>query len=130
MKKYFNYIPILCIAIILFVGSCKRTKVPNYVMAKDSLINILIDFHIIEGIIAYENTNQPNTAKYATKYFNCYFELNNIDKARYDTSLWYYYRDPIDIGNKVNDDIVNRLSIIEAEIDKMIMTEKKVQDGN
>ncbi|MDL2227314.1 DUF4296 domain-containing protein [Bacteroidales bacterium OttesenSCG-928-K03] len=129
MKKTFNILLLICIIATCLAGSsCKRNKVPPYVMAKDSVINILVDHHIIEGIIAYENTKKPNTPKYATKYFNCYFEINNIDKARYDTSLVYYYHDAIDIANVVNEDVVNRLSVIEAEIDKLIMTEKKKGD--
>ena len=128
MKKIFNIVA-FCVVFVFFASSCGKNRVPAYVMEKDSVVNILIDMHIIEGMISYENTMRPSSAEYATKYFTCYFDVNNIDKARYDTSLLYYYHDPMDIGKVVNENIVNRLSVIEAEIDKMILAEKKKSEN-
>ncbi|MDD4142598.1 MAG: DUF4296 domain-containing protein [Bacteroidales bacterium] len=91
-------------------------RVPDYVIERDSMVDILADLHVIEGIIAYENSLKPATPKYATKYYSCYFEMNNINRHRFDTSLVYYYSNYEDIAKNLNDEVIIRLMKMEGDL--------------
>ncbi|MCK9303161.1 MAG: DUF4296 domain-containing protein [Bacteroidales bacterium] len=87
------------------------------------MINILVDLHIIEGILTFET---DSITERATKYYHCYFENNKIDTQRYNASLKYYYKDSKRIDSYVNEAVIKRLSIIEGEIDRKAMMSSDV----
>lgn len=95
---YFNRF--LAFTIILFVSiviaSCSSSKSRNdkqlmdTVIAKDTMVLLLIDLHLAEGIVKKQYSNHPHANYYSKFYFEQILQKFNANAAKFQSSIRYY----------------------------------------
>ncbi len=78
-------------------------------MPADSIVVIMKDLYIVEGIGA---TNAVNGVD-KEKLYDEYFRVNNLDRECFEKSLEYYYRnEPKMLNEKINTQVIDSLQSI------------------
>ncbi len=91
------------LALFLLV-SCQGNKTAGNVIAKEKMVQILSDIHIVDGTLL---TYGPKDSlyKYGTSRFGVLFKKYGVDSALFNKSLKYYTAAPdemIDIYNRID----------------------------
>jgi len=105
--------------ILLVVSACSDSHTPNSIMAKDEMVNYLIDLHMAEA--AMQNLRlESDSAKFVFSVQEKFMlQRHNITDSVFITSYSYYLEHPLaleDIYSAVVDSISLRQSLLnEAE---------------
>jgi hypothetical protein len=113
---YTNLLKLLIVSSLLF--SCKPKndedeKIPETVLSEEQLIKVLTDFYLAEGASGI-NVKAVTGEKYDSAYIFNPLKDNNIDKAKFDSSMAYYTRHPKKL-KIIYDKILDKLSVIQAK---------------
>ena len=116
MNRYF---PALLFP-LFFLFSCapkqdlSDRKVPDKIIQPDSMVDIIVDMQLAEGILR----EMKQTGKYeqdaAITSFERVFSKYNINKEEYDESIAYYEQN-LDVYQKIYESVITRLSQIQTE---------------
>lgn len=108
-KLHIKYSSFRCffftIAFVVVLFSCSRR--PSYVIAPDTMIDVLHDIQIVQAI--YQNSPEryrTNASK--DSLVNGVFAKYNITQIDFDTSL-VWYSDNVKLYREINDSVMNRL---------------------
>jgi hypothetical protein len=119
MRKAF-YIVFL---IIISLSCYHEAPVPKFnmslVIPADSMVSILTDIQLVEGAVIVQQRKGGNTAKLSREYTDEVLEKHHITQAQLEESI-RYYTFYIDKMNKIYDEVITRLSIIQSENDARI----------
>jgi hypothetical protein len=104
--------------IILFMGSCYHTaKDPsfnkNLVIPADSMVTLLTDLHIADGVINTVKFKDKSLKNLSTEYFTAILERHKISRATYDESMRYYSYHTEEL-NEIYEKVIVNLSKIES----------------
>lgn len=70
------------------IGGCESKKVP---LNKEQFTNLLIDLHKVDGTLSvYRGIGQGYNELKNYEYYNDVFRKYHIDKAEFDSCLYYY----------------------------------------
>ncbi len=78
--------------LVLFFASCKP-EVPDYVIKPDKMEHVLYDIHIVDAYLGTIN-NLDSAKIQASRYYKGIYKKFEIDSAKYNVSLSYYYKHP------------------------------------
>jgi len=109
MKKAF----ILLLVISLF--SCNNKDIPEYVIPFDDMVDIIVEIHITDGLLTINKVRRNVVKLDTTNYYNVLLNNYNYNRQDFDTSLYYYSKN-INQYDLIYDEVLNRLSKIEAEL--------------
>ncbi|SFH46843.1 DUF4296 domain-containing protein [Pedobacter insulae] len=116
MKKIFA-ISIICSLIF----ACKP-GVPDDIIQPDKMEKVLFDIHTVDGYIA--TLSVPDTAKIvAASYYKGIYKKFNIDSAKYNKSLDYYYSHP-DVLTKLYENVMKELEDEQKRNEKRVENEE------
>lgn len=110
------------IIIYLLIGttiSCKEKeeiKVPDNILSKEKMTNVLTDFHIMEAAMNL-NLMQDGNFSRDTIGFYTIFSNNKITKAEYKESFEFYSAHP-ELLNEIYEGVLTELSKKQAEVNK------------
>jgi hypothetical protein len=109
---------VLFSALLLFLASCYHSqKDPEFnmalVMPADSMVSLLTDMHLADGIINSLKDKKRPTGEISADYFDAILKKHHLDKATFEESMRYYayYTEKM---NKIYDDVIINLSKIES----------------
>ena len=74
----------------LLLAACKPT-VPRKYIQPDDMEDILVDFHLAQGIAQQQEGSYEDAQYYKELYFNAVLQKHGITRAEFDSSLVYYY---------------------------------------
>jgi len=102
----------------LFLFSCaqeKKAEKPDYLIDENKMVGIMVDMHIVETA-ANLKVFPPDTARQMYEdYFASIFLTNEVTKAEFDSSL-YYYSTQTNQMNVIYDRVLENLSELESEV--------------
>jgi hypothetical protein len=110
MKKAF----ILLLVFSLF--SCNSKKdIPDNVIPFDDMVDIIYKIHVTDGLLTLSKVRRSVVKIDTTNYYDALLNNYNYNRQDFDTSLYYYSKN-IDQYDLIYDEVLNRLSKIEAEL--------------
>ena len=111
MKKH------LVVFFVILVVSCTyNSKEPDYVIPKDDMVNIILDIHIMDGLLNINSIKDEFEEKMdSSDYYYLIFEKYGYDEKDFDTSL-YYYGEHINKYDEIYEQVLNKLTLLDADI--------------
>jgi trehalose-6-phosphatase len=106
------------IAVILFLSlffACGTSvdKIPDNVLSKDKMKNVLIDIHMLEGVINVSGLSADTAnAKYKVMQAEL-FAKHGVKQVQFDSSMAYYARHLADM-NEIYAGVIDSISVKEA----------------
>ena len=125
-----NLIFLFIIAALL--SSCYKTfseragKAPEGIIPRDTFVLILADMEIAESAMREMQNIGKEIGELNEAYYHNIFSRYGIDRARFDSSMVYYRKDP-KVIDKIYEDVITRLSMIESEVKVEDKVEEKVE---
>ncbi len=107
--------------------ACNRKKVPDNVMPKDKMVNVLVDMHLADAVLSRVN-NQDTMLMMASSKYYLIFKKYGIDSAKFTRSLKYYNYQPDEFA-KLYAQVVDSLNA-KIPKDKIIKKKKRVLEKN
>ncbi len=90
MKQIYNYT--LLILVSIFAIGCSSSD-NDEIIKQDKFINILVDIHVADALIADKGLYDGNLKDSTKSYYNYIFKKHNISRASFDKSMEYYSKD-------------------------------------
>ena len=87
---------ILFFSALFLLDSCKQNKTSDNVIAKDRMVRVLSEVHIINGTLTQQGV-KDSLYKYGTNRYKQLFKKYGIDSALFNKSLKYYSARPKDM---------------------------------
>lgn len=110
-----NLLLIAIFLMALFSTACNNksnASSGNY-MSEDSIVMILTDLYLVESISKTDEYKSINKNVYLQKYF----EVNNIDKQRFDESLLYFIENSdANTNDELNLRVVDSLDVLQKSL--------------
>lgn len=100
----------------IFSAACKKKEVhiPDTVLKKDVMVNVLADIHIAESALIVKNTFGANNESLAASYYKFIFQKYKITPEQFKTSYDFYTSHP-EIFSELYKEVMNELSQHQAE---------------
>lgn len=113
-----RYIVFTLLIFIAFACNSSKPEVtlPANVVSKDTMVDILVDVHILEATIDLGIMKSEIDLKQTDKYYPI-FKKHNITRQEYDKSLLFYTSHP-ELLNQIYDNVIAGLSRKQAELNK------------
>lgn len=110
---------ILIILLILFLSACQNSenRVPEGVLSKSKMIEVLTEVYILEASINHENISVGIKNQYNSVHYDELFKRLEVNKVSFDTSLVFYKKD-LKIFKEIHDSIYNNLEQMKLEFEK------------
>ena len=106
----------LFLIILLFSLSCKqKDSIPENLIPKDKMIDILIDMHLADAIFTSPTVRSLFAERDSVNFYEVIFENYGYTRIDFDTSV-YYYSHNINEYNKMYIEVLNRLNEMETEV--------------
>jgi hypothetical protein len=104
----------LIILILTFAVSCIQTdKVPDYVIPKEDMVNIIRDIHLTDGMLTVSDVRRDLARQDTVNYYNAIFETYGYNRAEFDTSIYYYSKE-INTFDEIYKEVLNQLNEMET----------------
>ena len=116
---------IIILAFSLLASSCgnKKLKVPNEYLNQEELVSLLVDIHLVDGILNRERTTRQIKEDSAYNYYAAILKEHQISRSVFDSTIHFYSQHPDDFA-ELYDDVLKKLSIMEGERREIIDQEK------
>lgn len=108
---------IFLILLLAFLFSCKEKTVviPDSVLSKDTMANVLMDIQLEEAIISKLGINDSLPKDSILKGFALIFQKHKISQEQFAKSFDYYKENP-EMLEEIYDKVINELSEMQALI--------------
>ncbi len=106
--------------IFLFVG-CSKNNEPKQeinnenIISKDKMVEILVDFYLVESAIQYNTRFRINTRIFSNYYYKPILEKHKITPEDFHESIEYYSKD-IDGIDEIYTEVISILSEKLSEV--------------
>jgi hypothetical protein len=102
--------------VFLIFTSCKeKKKILPQIIPRNEIIPILVDMHIADASLNILAVKQKKFNFKSCDYYYSVLKKYHTDKATFDRSILYYSHD-IEEYNKIYDEVLKKLSIIEGNL--------------
>ena len=99
------------------IGGCESKKVP---LNKEQFTNLLIDLHKVDGTLSvYRGIGQGYNELKNYEYYNDVFRKYHIDKAEFDSCLYYYSAQTV-LFSKMYDVVIDSIHRQLTAIEKVL----------
>lgn len=120
---------ILRLGVLVFLGtslliSCNREKmqIPEGILQPEELVPLLVDIHLIDGILHQEKMIRQEKEDSAYFYYANILTKHGISRPLFDSTIFFYSQYP-DAFSKIYDDVLAELSKMEGERQKISPTQ-------
>jgi len=112
---------ILKLALVLFLvlASCGRTP-PRYLIPEEKLVPMLVDFHLVYALQQSPDFSDVIEMADSLDPYSNIFEKHGYTKTEFDTTLYWYTRNP-EYLEEVYNDVIMRLQQIHDSINPDII---------
>ena len=118
MKKILFLLVIAASLISCYKSGSKETFDMSKVLQPDSMVSLLTDLHIADGIINTTKDKKLSTEYLASEYFEVIMEKHHIDKGIFEESIRYYAYHTEEFNN-IYEKVVSNLSLQENVFNKL-----------
>jgi hypothetical protein len=94
-------------------GGEEKVDIPEDVIGPDSMVPILVDFHLAEGAILEIQKQKQSAAQPAANYYAAILKKHGIDREKFDRSLQFYSNYPA-LYIQIYDEVLAELNKKEA----------------
>ena len=101
--------------ILLLLFSCNESKIPDYVIPKDDMTNILIDIHITDGLLTIGKVRNQLAKEDSINYYDSILGNYGYTRHDFDTSV-YYYSLNINQYDEIYHEVLNKLNELETSL--------------
>lgn len=102
--------------LLLFVACKEKNKAPNDLIDKDTMKHIIMDIAIFDAIVEGEKLESNKLLyNYKQAQYQNVFDKYSIDKENFIESYKYYLNN-LDSANAMYDEIIEEISVKEAEL--------------
>jgi hypothetical protein len=124
MKKNLTLVIILVLAI-----SCgkQKTAVPTSIIPEERMITILTDYHLAQSLNTNYRVRNEMLKNKPIRLSDSVLKANGVTKAQLDSSLTYYATD-LERFEKIYDEVLNRLSKMQAKLHEVPKKETPKKD--
>lgn len=88
---------------------------PENLIDRDKLVLIIADVEITESALRQKQNVGHEIKNIKETYYHSIFSKYNISREQFDSSMTYYKQDP-EVMDKIYEDVITRLSMMESEI--------------
>ncbi|MGM0407176.1 MAG: DUF4296 domain-containing protein [Bacteroidota bacterium] len=106
---------LLATVLIVFLFGCTKQKVPDHVIPPDDMVSILVDIHLVDGMLTSTETRRELANKDTSNLYNQLLNNYNYSRHDFDTSLYYYSKN-IGLYDKVYNEVLNQLNELETTL--------------
>ncbi|MXV50266.1 DUF4296 domain-containing protein [Pedobacter sp. HMF7647] len=104
--------------LLIFVAGCKSDDLPNGILSKDQMTDVLRDMHLVDGYLS--TLPSDSVRKVGRQFYQQVFATYHIDSARWVVNLKYYtVKKPL-----VLNDIYKK---VKADLDSLQSKESKAE---
>ncbi len=100
---------------ILLAGCSKNEKLPEYVIPNDEFVSIIVDIHLLDGMMNEVNIRREITRHDTINLYSEIFKNHGYTRAQFDSSIIYYTND-INKYDKIYNEVLNKLNRMETEL--------------
>jgi len=118
---------LLLIIGILSFTSCNKPKTPEYVIPHENMVNIIVDIHLLDGMLTVNEIRKEINGKDTGNIYNSVLNYYGYSRHDFDTSLFYYSKN-ITEYDVIYQEVLNRLGEIESRI-KEEQKQKALKDS-
>ena len=109
----------LALVLSLCVASCER-KPPRYLIPEKKLVPMLVDFHLVYSLQQSPGFEEVIVKADSLDPYSYIFEKHGYTKAEFDTTLYWYTRNP-EYLEEVYNDVIMKLQQIHDSINPDII---------
>ena len=124
MKKHL--ISFFSVLILLAVIGCNKDQ-KKHVIPKDDFIDILVDIHLMDGIMRQPGLRNSLLEKDTTHYYDAILRTHDYSIAQFDSSIVYYTKD-IKEFDEIYQDVLSKLNQMEAEAEDELEQQRKEKE--
>lgn len=92
-----------------------REQAPSNLIAYDEIVLILADIEIAESALRQKQNAGAEIGEIQEAYYHSIFKKHDVSRVQYDSSMLFYRQDP-ETMDRIYEDVISRLSVIESEI--------------
>lgn len=107
---------VLISIILLFAckGGEENVSVPADIIQPDSMIGILVDFHLVEAAISDKQQQKKNVAYYTDYYYQEILKKHQISRVDLDKAFDFYSYHP-KLYREIYDQVLSELSRLQSQ---------------
>jgi hypothetical protein len=109
MKRLLIIFAVAAFAFYSCTGGEDNVKIPSGVIPPDSMLNIFVDFHLVEAAIQLKQQQKQEPKKYSGYYYNFILKKHGITRKSWDHSLQFYSYHP-KLVRSIYDKVLSELS--------------------
>lgn len=98
--------------LFLFTSCLTRQKVPEHILGKEIMVELLIDVHLSSAIFAQRYRLDLPRKNFSEDLYLSVCEKHSIDPERFAESVYYYGKNP-KFYQEIYDEVLNRLNELE-----------------
>jgi len=120
MKKHLIYF--FTVLILLATIGCNKEQ-KKHVIPKDDFVDILVDIHLLDGIMRQPNLGNSLLKKDTTDYYAAILRTHNYSREQFDSTIVHYSKD-IKEFDEIYQDVLSNLNQMEAEAEDELEQQK------
>ncbi|HEY9114224.1 MAG TPA: DUF4296 domain-containing protein [Bacteroidales bacterium] len=120
-KKYFLLLIVVVSSFSCYHENQETITVPENLLTKDQMVDILTDIQLSEGILTYRRIERLPVNNYGESLYNKVIEEHQLTREQLQQNIDYYNGNP-KLMEKIYDEVLGRLNKMQTEL--MIMAAK------
>lgn len=121
MRKQISFL--FSIVILLSSTGCENNEEKN-IIPKEDFVDILVDIHLMDGIMQQPNLRNSLTKNDTIDYYNAVLRSSNYTRGQFDSSIAYYSKNIKEFDN-IYQDVLSTLNQMEARAEDELEEQRK-----
>ena len=112
---------LILVSILIFMGGCyptheeKNALPPDDLIEVEKMVNIIAEVEIAESALRQKQNYGHEVNRVKEEFYTAIFNKYEVTKDQFDRSLAYYKKD-LETIDAIYEQVINRLSVIESEV--------------
>ncbi|MHC1708284.1 MAG: DUF4296 domain-containing protein [Bacteroidales bacterium] len=102
------------IMLCIFFSCSSEPKIPEGVLEKEKMIEVMVDFQITEASVLYQQNHQKDIKFYTNYYYENVLKKHGISRDDFRKSIDYYKSYPEELDNMYGE-VLSRLSGLQED---------------
>ena len=115
---------LLFLIVFLFLGAKCENNQKKHIIPKDEFVDILVDIHLMDGIMRQPDLRKSLLKKDTIDYYNAVLRAHDYSRAQFDSTIIYYSKEIREFDN-IYQDVLSTLNQMEAEVEGELERQKK-----
>jgi hypothetical protein len=113
---------LLLMMVLLLLSSCysihgnETLPPPKSLIDQEKVVMILADIEVAESALRQKQNHGHEIDNIKETYYRTIFNEYEVTREQFDSSMTYYKQD-LDVMDKIYEEVITRLSVMESEIE-------------